>query len=44
MGTFFGEESIDRVLTVKVVGLSEEKLAALLKPHVKKITDLRTCG
>ena len=43
MGTFFGEESTDRVLTVKVVGLSEEKLAALLKPHVKKITDLRTC-
>jgi len=43
MGTFFGEESTDRVLTVKVVGLSEEKLAALLTPHVKKITDLRTC-
>ena len=43
MGTFSGEESSDRVLTVKVVGLTEEKLKELLMPHVKQITDVRTC-
>jgi acetoin utilization protein AcuB len=43
LGTFCGDESTNRVLTVKVEGLTEEKLQTLVEPYVIKVTDLRTC-
>lgn len=43
LGTFSGEESTNRILTVKVEGVTEERLRALVEPYVIKVTDLRTC-
>lgn len=43
LGMFSGDESTNRILTIKVEGLSAEKLEALVTPHVEKVTDVRTC-
>ncbi|HLF91146.1 MAG TPA: CBS domain-containing protein [Anaerolineales bacterium] len=43
LGTFFGEESTNRILTIKVEGVTEERLRTLVEPYVIKVTDLRTC-
>jgi uncharacterized protein with ACT and thioredoxin-like domain len=43
LGMFSGEETTNRILTLKVAGLSEEKLRALVEPLVVAITDVRTC-
>lgn len=43
LGMFSGEESTNRILTLKVEGLSQEKLRALIEPLVVAITDVRTC-
>lgn len=43
LGMFSGDESTNRILTLKVEGLSAEKLEALVTPHVEKVTDVRTC-
>ena len=40
---FSGEESTHRVVTIKVEGLSEEKLRMLVTPLVVAVTDVRTC-
>lgn len=44
LGMIGGEESTNRSLTLKVVGLSEEKLRGLVAPLVEKVVDVRTCG
>ena len=43
LGMFSGEESTNRILTLKVEGLPEEKLRALIEPLVVAVTDMRTC-
>jgi acetoin utilization protein AcuB len=43
LGMFSGDESTNRILTIKVEGLSAEKLQSLVAPFVRKITDVRTC-
>jgi acetoin utilization protein AcuB len=43
LGTFIGDDSTNRILTLKVEGLSEEKLRTLIEPLALKITDIRTC-
>jgi acetoin utilization protein AcuB len=43
LGMFSGDESTNRILTIKVEGLSAEKLQSLVAPFVGKITDVRTC-
>ncbi len=43
LGMFSGEESTHRILTLKVEGISQEKLRALIEPLVVAVTDVRTC-
>jgi acetoin utilization protein AcuB len=43
LGMFSGDESTNRVLTLKVQRLPAETLQALVEPHVEKVTDMRTC-
>jgi acetoin utilization protein AcuB len=43
LGTFSGDESTNRILTVKVEGIAEEKLKTLVEPYVIKVTDVRIC-
>lgn len=43
LGLFSGDESTNRILTLKVTGLSAERLNELVEPYVEKITDIRTC-
>ncbi len=41
LGTFYGESSDTGEVTVKVEGVSKEKLVELIAPRVKKIVDVR---
>ncbi|GAB4581782.1 MAG: CBS and ACT domain-containing protein [Anaerolineales bacterium] len=43
LGMFSGDESTNRILTLKVTGLSAAQLQALVEPNVEKIMDVRTC-
>jgi hypothetical protein len=43
LGMFCGEESTNRIVTLKVEGLSAERVRALIEPFVVGITDIRTC-
>lgn len=41
LGTFLGESCEDREITMKVEGLSIEKLKEAIKPYVNKVLDVR---
>lgn len=43
LGTFAGDDLTTAILTLKVVGLSEERLQEVVKPMVERIKDIRTC-
>jgi len=43
LGTSAGEDPSTSTLTLKVVGLDQEKLQALVEPLVMRLTDIRTC-
>ena len=42
VGTFMGESSSDRELTIKVDGIDQEALLKLLQPHIISVIDART--
>lgn len=42
VGTFLGESSADRELTIKVDGIDQEALVKLLQPHITSVIDVRT--
>jgi acetoin utilization protein AcuB len=42
VGTFMGESSSDRELTIKVDGIDQETLLKLLEPHIISVVDART--
>ncbi|RPI79736.1 MAG: CBS domain-containing protein [Chloroflexi bacterium] len=42
-GSFLGDDPSNRELTIKVSGISEEKLVEKVKPFISKIIDVRTC-
>jgi acetoin utilization protein AcuB len=44
LGTFLGEEPTNRLITVKVADVSEEKLVAAMKVLALEIEDARTCA
>jgi acetoin utilization protein AcuB len=44
LGTFMGEEPTNRLITVKVADVSEEKLVAAMKVLALEIEDARTCA
>jgi acetoin utilization protein AcuB len=41
LGTFMGDESDTSELTLKVDGVSQDKLLAAIKPYIKSIVDVR---
>ena len=41
LGTFMGEDSSNSILTLKVEGVPQDKLAETLRPHVEEILDIR---
>jgi len=43
LGTFSGDDSSTYNVTLKVVGLQQERLQAIIEPLVLKIKDIRTC-
>jgi acetoin utilization protein AcuB len=42
VGTFMGESSADRELTLKVDGIDQETLLKVIQPHIVSIVDART--
>ncbi len=43
LGTFAGEAETNRLLSMKVGGLSEEKVKELISPLIETLIDLRSC-
>jgi acetoin utilization protein AcuB len=43
LGTFLGEDPTNRLITVKVAGVPEDRLVAEMKALALEITDARTC-
>lgn len=43
LGVFTGSAPSNKIITFKVTGMSEAAVGEKLKPHVEKITDIRTC-
>jgi acetoin utilization protein AcuB len=44
LGTFLGEDPTNRLITVKVAGVPEDKLVAEMKTLALEIEDARTCA
>jgi len=44
LGTFLGEDPTNRLITVKVADVPEDKLVAAMKPLALEIEDVRTCA
>jgi acetoin utilization protein AcuB len=44
LGTFLGEDPTNRLITVKVAGVAEDKLVAEMKALALEIEDARTCA
>jgi len=44
LSTFLGEDASNRLITVKVADVPQDKLVAALKPMVLEIEDARTCA
>jgi acetoin utilization protein AcuB len=44
LGTFLGEDPTNRLITVKVAGVPEDKLVAEMKALMLEIEDVRTCA
>lgn len=43
LSTFLGEDPTNRLITIKVAGISEDELVPEMKPRALKIVDARTC-
>lgn len=43
LSTFLGEDPTNRLITLKVAGISEDELVSEMKPRALKIVDARTC-
>ena len=43
LSTFLGEDPTNRLITIKVDGISEDELVPEMKPRALKIVDARTC-
>ena len=43
ISTFLGEDPTNRLITIKVAGISEDELVPEMKPRALKIVDARTC-
>jgi len=44
LGTFLGEDPTNRLITIKVADVPQDKLVAAIKPLVLEIVDARTCA
>jgi len=44
LGTFLGEDPTNRLITIKVADVPQDKLVAAMKPLVLEIVDARTCA
>ena len=43
LGTFAGDDLATAIVTLKVVGLSEARLKAVIEPMVERVKDIRIC-
>ncbi|MCK4901296.1 MAG: hypothetical protein KAS38_21105 [Anaerolineales bacterium] len=43
LGTFAGEDSTNRLVTIKVEGIDQAQIESLIKPLVEDLIDIRLC-
>ncbi len=43
LGTFMGDSTENREVTIKVTGLTEQEFQQAIAPHIDRLVDVRTC-